>query len=347
MQLQEFLNKSSGVLRLPGHEYMIDRLVSKLSNLQHIVLVAHKGWGKSPLIREVGFRLIENKKEIQVFYYDMKWVFDRSTFIKTFIQQLCTSLSISIPDLGNVSQQGFRLLELAESIAKKHCFKLIVFISDFDQISRFNLTFQELKLLRLILIKQRNCAYCISGSNQPFFESLFGKAPSPMSPFGKVFYLKRRLGLNYTSYVKNLFFQSGKRIEHQAAVHLTILTENHYSYINLLSWNAFLHTTSTCNMETVTQAFKNMIVEFQLQLQLQLARLTAKQYFYLCALASDQEKICSREVLEKYKLGRSSNVARIRENLLSKELIELQRERVIIIDPLLKHWLMMEVRSRK
>jgi len=347
MQLQEFLNKSSGVLRLPGHEYLIDRMASKLSNLQHIVLVAHKGWGKNSLIREVGFRLTESKKEIQVFYYDMKWVFDRSTFIKTFIQELCRSLSVNIPDLGNVSQLGYKNLELAESIAKKHRIKLITFISNFDQIKRFNVNYQELKLLRLILIKQRNCAYCISGSNQPFFESLFGKASSPMSPFGRVFYLKRRLGLNYTSYVKNLFFQSGKRIEHQAAMHIAILTENHHSYINLLSWNAFLHTAYTCSMETVNHAFRDMITGFQLQLQYQLARLTAKQYFYLCALASDQDKMCSREVLEKYKLGSSSNVARIRENLLSKELIELQRERVIIIDPLLKHWLLMEIRSQK
>jgi len=347
MQLQEFLNKSSGFLRLPGHEFLIERMVSKLSNLQNVVLVAHKGWGKSSLIREVGFRLTDSNKEIQVFYYDMQWVFDRSTFIKTFIQELCRSLSAKIPDLGNISQLGYENLELAESIANLRRIKLITFISNFDQIKRFDENYRELRLLRLILIKQRSCAYCISGSNQPFFESLFGKAFSPMSPFGRVFYLKRKLDLDYTSYVRNLFFQSGKRINHQAAMHITNLTENHFSYINLLSWHAFLRTEYTCTMETVNSAFRDMITEFQLHLKSLLARLTAKQYFYLCALACGLENICSREVLKNYKLGRSSNVARIRENLLAKELIELQRKYVIIVDPLLRHWLLKEIRSQK
>jgi hypothetical protein len=171
-------------------------MVSKLSNLQHIVLVAHKGWGKSSLIREVGFRLTESKKEIQVFCYDMKWVFDRPKFIKTFIHELCGSFSMNVPDMGDESQLGYKNLELAESIAKKHRIKLITFISNFDQIKRFNDSYQDLRLFRLVLIKQRNCAYCISGSNQPFFESLFGETSSPMSPFGRVFYLKRRLGQN-------------------------------------------------------------------------------------------------------------------------------------------------------
>lgn len=347
MQLQDFLNKSSGVLRLPGLEYLIDRMVVKLSNLQNIVLVAHKGWGKSSLIREVGFRLTESKREIHVFYYDMKGVFDKPTFVKTFIQEMCRSLSVNVPDLGKVSQLEFKNLELAESIAKRHRIKLITFISNFDQIKRFNETHQDLRLLRHILIKQRNCAYCISGSNQPFFESLFGEAFSPMSPFGRVFYLKRRLGQNYTSHVKNLFFQNGKRIEHQAAMHISNLTENHYSYINLLSWNAFLHTENTCCKEMVDRAFRDMIIGFQLQLQYQLARLTAKQYSYLCAIAGDQDKMCSRKVLEKYKLCSSGNVARIRENLLVKELIEVQREVTIVIDPLLKHWLLTDIRSQK
>jgi hypothetical protein len=321
-------------------------MFTKLSNLKNIVVVAHKGWGKNALIREVGFRLTESNKQIRVFYYDMKWVFDRNTFIKTFIQELCRCLSVSMPELGNASQLGYKHLELTESLAKKHRIRLISFISNFDQIRHFNADNLELRLLRFIFMKQRNCAYCISGSNQPFFERTFGKTSGPMSPFGRVFYLKRRLGLDYTPYVINLFFQGGKRIEHQAAINIQSLTENHHYYINLLCWHAFLLTGNTCSTETVNRAFRDMIAGFHLQMQYQLARLTAKQYFYLCALAWDQDKICSREVLEKYKLGSSSHVARIRENLLSKELIEQERERVIIIDPLLKHCLRTEIRSR-
>ena len=350
MQLQDFINKSSGILQLPGNEYMIDRLVGKLSQLHNIVLVAHKGWGISTLIREAGFRITEKNEDIRVFYFDMGSIFDKSTFIRVFTQELCRSLSVNIHELEvqageKVSQPGYENLKLADSIASKKRIKLITFISNFDHINRFIVNHQEFRLLRLILVNQKNCAFCISGSNQPFFESLFGKVSNPMSPFGRIYYLKRKVNQDYSSYVKHLFFQSGKQIEHNAVKHITHLTENHLFYIKLLSWYSYLRTEFTCSTEIVDCAFRGMQAEFQLHLRSLLAGITTKQFFYLGALANGFNKICSREVLEKYKLGRSSNVARIKKNLLAKELIEIQREQVIIIDPLLKSWIQLQIRS--
>ena len=345
MQLQEFLNNSSGISNLPGLDYLMERLAGKLSNLQNIVLVAHKGWGKYALIREIGFRITEDSNDIRVFYYDMKGVFDRSTFIRTFIRKLFNSLSADIPDVIYESQPGYKILDLVESVAKKQGIKLIIFITNFDQIKCFNENFQDLKLLRFILTRKKNCAFCICGSNQPLFEKLFSKAFSPMKSFGRVFFLKRRQTLDYSTYVRNLFFRNEKHIEHQAAKHIANLAENHHFYLNLLSWHAYILTDYTCSELTVNNAFRNMMAGSQPLLQHQMTRLSAKQYFYLCAVASGQVELCSREVLEKYKLGSSSNVARIRENLLAKELIEITREHVLIVDPLLKHYILMQIRS--
>ena len=160
-----------------------------------------------------------------------------------------------------------------------------------------------------------------------------------MGSLARVFFLKRNQSLNFTSYVKSLFFQNEKLIEHKAAVQLVQLVDNHLFYIQRLSWHAFMNTSYLCNSSIVTLAFKDLLSESQIYLQNQLSCLTPKQYYYLQALTSGTDKMCSRENLLKYQLDRSSNVARIKENLLQKEVIEVRRKDVIIIDPLLKHWI--------
>ena len=127
--------------------------------LQSVVLTAHRGWGKSALIKELGFRLINEKKDFRVLYFDMRGILDKSTFIVSLVQELCKNLSITTPDqIANVSGANFEALDQIESIARKQGVKLIIFLSNFDQIGTYKLDFQQLRLLQLILMKQENCA---------------------------------------------------------------------------------------------------------------------------------------------------------------------------------------------
>jgi hypothetical protein len=52
-----------------------------------------------------------------------------------------------------------------------------------------------------------------------------------------------------------------------------------------------------------------------------------------------EEKFSSMEIINKYKLGTSSNVNRIKQALIHKEIIEIQVERIEFIDPLYRDWL--------
>jgi hypothetical protein len=252
-----------------------------------------------------------------------------------------------MPDpLANASQLRFEQLDNIESMARKTGVKLIIFLSNFEQIRTFRLDFQQLRLLQLILLKQKNCAYCFSSSNHLAINRIFGQAYSPMSRIGRIYYLKRPQS-QYEHYVKGLFFHNGKDIEHSALIQILRLTENHLHYLRLLSWHAYLKSASTCGIQEVESAFKDLIKVFKLQMQDKLTGLTSKQFSYLCALAEEEEKLCSARVLTSYRLGQSNNVARIRENLLAKELIEVHRKQVSITDPLLKHYILMQIRSRR
>jgi hypothetical protein len=347
MQLQEFINKAPGTLYLSNHNYLMERLVNKLTQLKSIALSAHRGWGKSDLIKELGFRLINEKQDFRVLYFDMRGIFEKSAFIRSLVVESCKTISSDTPDqIVNASLPGFEMLDHIESIAQKQAVKLIVFLSNVEQIGKFKLDFKQLRLLQLILLKQENCAYCFSSSNQVTIYRLFGRAYSPMNRMARVYYLKRP-HIQYSQYVRGLFFHNGKGIEHSAVNRILDFTENHLHYIRLLSWHAYLSSSGRCTIQDVEYAFLNLIKVFELHIQKQLTGLTSKQLSFLCALAEEQEKLCSGKILDSYKLRSSSNVARIKENLLAKELIEVQRKQVSIIDPLLKHYILEQIRSRK
>lgn len=145
MQLQEFLKLPPGIKYLPGHEYLLSKLADKVSNQQNIVLVAHRGWGKSILTLELGYSLIEANKELHVFYFDMAQVHDASTFIRTFLQNLSKSLSIKTPDQINSNPPNYRQLELTEIMAKKKKIRIAIFVSNFQQIKLFGNSYEEYK----------------------------------------------------------------------------------------------------------------------------------------------------------------------------------------------------------
>ncbi len=56
------------------------------------------------------------------------------------------------------------------------------------------------------------------------------------------------------------------------------------------------------------------------------------------------KKFTTQEVLQKYQLGSSANVSIVKRALIKKELIEIEKNQVIIPDPVMKVWLKKELR---
>ena len=56
------------------------------------------------------------------------------------------------------------------------------------------------------------------------------------------------------------------------------------------------------------------------------------------------KEFTTQEVLQKYQLGSSANVSIVKRALIKKELIEIEKNQVIIPDPVMKVWLKKELR---
>lgn len=74
----------------------------------------------------------------------------------------------------------------------------------------------------------------------------------------------------------------------------------------------------------------------------QIEALTAKQMALLRAVAEGvEEGLTTRPILDKYRLGTSSNVMRTKEALLSRDLLDLMPDGCLkIADPVFKRWLL-------
>jgi hypothetical protein len=92
-------------------------------------------------------------------------------------------------------------------------------------------------------------------------------------------------------------------------------------------------------MKTVDQALNDLILHFEHHFRKTAESLTPKQLSFLKALVEERPKLCSEATLEAYQLGSSSNVARIKQSLENKEIIDIGSYDSIFVDPVFREWL--------
>ena len=74
---------------------------------------------------------------------------------------------------------------------------------------------------------------------------------------------------------------------------------------------------------------------------------SSKTFFIFLQAIIDGETIFGQENLKKYRLGTSANIIRIKDALLSKEIIDITAKKIEIQDPIFKLWLKEECFKNK
>jgi hypothetical protein len=92
------------------------------------------------------------------------------------------------------------------------------------------------------------------------------------------------------------------------------------------------------------EAYKDILDQNTPLFEKQTENLSSYQINFLRAVSNGVHKeFSTQEVIQKYKLGASANVATVKRALIKKELIETEKREVAISDPLLKVWLQREL----
>ena len=106
-----------------------------------------------------------------------------------------------------------------------------------------------------------------------------------------------------------------------------------------ISQQVWLRTQDICSAEIVSEAFETLVLQMSLLFQTITDSLSSSQVNFLEAFVDGVEKYSSKDVIVKYNLGTSANVQRIKQALTKNEIIDLQNNKIDLLDPLYKYWL--------
>lgn len=346
-----------------------------LLNFQHgvnTVLISPRRWGKTSLVKKVcGLAQSDNLKVVYIDIFSCRsdkefynafataiikqtsskfeeWLDNAKLFLSRITPKISigpdpmTDFSISL-EMNPKSEDIDEILQLPEKIAQKKNCSIVICIDEFQQIAEFSdsKTFQ--KRLRTIWQLQKDVSYCLFGSKKNLMNELFEKKSYPFYKFGDAIYLQKIGTADWVEYICNRFEKTGKHISEELAERICKIVDNHSSYVQQLSWLVWVHTDETATENNFKEAYQDLIDQNTPLFEKQTESLTTYQMNFLRAIVGGVEsEFTKQEVLTEYQLGSSANVSIVKRALEKKELIEIEKRKISIPDPILKEWLKRE-----
>ena len=344
------------------------RLKLNFENGINVILISPRRMGKSSIVKKVKSEI--TNPEIKVVYMDiydcrseydfynrfatvlMKETASKSEHIieniKRFLVRLTPKISFSPEPMSDISlslgitpqnYQPEEILQLPELIAKEQGKHIVVCIDEFQQIGEFTDSLTIQKRIRGVWQHQQNVSYCLFGSKKHLMTKLFQNRKMPFYQFGEMMYLDKISTEDWVPFIQSRFEYQGKKISEKFARRICETVENLSSYVQQLAWNILAET----DQETTEQEFNTGVEALMTQcsglFQEQLQGLTSYQINFIRAICNGvHSDFGSKAVLEEYNLGSKSNISRIKESLLDKELIETDADGVYLEDPVFKMW---------
>ena len=337
------------------------------------ILISPRRWGKTSLVKKT----IEEVKsdETRIVYIDIfacrtpeefltrfaenivrqtsskteEWVETIKSFLLRFNPKfsmrpdMVTEYSLSL-QFNTPKEDIEEILNLPEKIAKKKKCRIVVCIDEFQQIGEFkdSLTFQ--KQLRTVWQHQQSVSYCLFGSKKHLMMQIFENSHYPFYKFGDLLFLGKIPTEIWTKFIIEKFEETGKKISPAIADEISRKVDCQSNYVQQLAWILWVNTNVEATEEELKESYGELLQHNSPLFERMIENLTAYQLNFLRAVLNGVSKeFSSQEILQTYQLGTSSNVGRIKESLLNKDLIEISNKEVSIPDPVFREWLKREL----
>lgn len=351
------------------------RLVANFQSGVNTILISPRRWGKTSLVKKVC--QVADSDKLRIVYIDIFSCRNEDEFYETFatavlkqtsskleewiehtkifLSRISPKISMGVDPFNDFSisfeakpksESIDDILQLPEKIAKERGFRVVVCIDEFQQIAEFkdSKTFQ--KRIRGVWQLQENVSYCLFGSKKHLMNELFEKKSLPFYKFGDVMYLPKIGTADWTSYICERFAVTGKCISKELAEKVCLTVDNHSSYVQQLAWLLWVQTDKTANDENFNSAFRDLLDQNSILFQRETENLSAYQMNFLKAVVQGvNSEFSTKNILTKYNLGTSSNIAIIKRALVKYELIEVENKKVTLTDPVFGLWFKRDILS--
>lgn len=348
----------------------IDRLITNFESAINTTLISPRRWGKSSLVLRAAEEVIAKNKQITACFVD---VFDSRSeeqfyqvfakeilsstsgkleeigvFAKKFLSKMIPKISFSPDNMQDISlsldweelkRDPSEVLDLGEKIAKEKGIKLIICLDEFQGIADYKNSKAFQKRLRSRWQKHQNVSYCLYGSKRHMMMDIFTKQSMPFYKFGDLMFLEKIAKKDWVPFIQEHFVKTKKKIGEEEAGLIADLVECHPYYVQQLAQLSWLRTKTSCKKSVVYEAHDSLMMQLSLLFQNMTSDLTITQLNFLKAFVSGETKLSSKAVLNKYEIGTSANISRIKKALANKELLDLFANQTRFTDPVFKFWL--------
>lgn len=334
------------------------------------ILISPRRWGKSSLVLQAAKEASKKNKELVFCYIDLfdvrseeefylhyaeKILKASSTKVETLLENAKNVLGKFLPRLSfspdgqtdfslsldwkEVIKSPNDILNISEKLAQTSNKKFIICIDEFQNIASFNEPLAFQKKLRSHWQKHQHSSYCLYGSKRHMLMDVFTNPSMPFYNFGNILFLDKIKLDDWIPFIVKRFKETGKSIDKKEASYLTSLVECHPYYVQQLAQQCWLRTASKCSFDIINNANENLILQLDLLFQSKTDELSRTQVNYLHALLNNEDQMSSKSTIEKYNLGTSANITRIKKALINKEIIDTSGKKIDLLDPLYKQWL--------
>ena len=348
----------------------IRRLKANFLSGINTTIISPRRWGKSSLVEKAAREIRDENTNIRIisidlfnirteddFYRNLAEEVIRGTatrlseiqsFAKKFFKQWIPKISFS-PDhtqefsLGlnweDVKKQPDEILDLPQRIAKAKGWKIILCIDEFQNIGFYNDTLSFQKQLRSHWQRHPDVSYCLFGSKRHMLMNVFTSPSMPFYKFGDIVFLEKIQTSDWEKFITHRFKATGKDILPEQSIKIASLAENHPYYVQQLAQQCWLRCNEKMTNEIIDQSHEALIFQLGLLFQNLTESLSNMQLNYLHAIINEEIQLSSSEIINRYHLGTSANVTRIKNALGEKEIIDIQQGKNEFLDPIYKSWL--------
>lgn len=360
-------------LHFTGREEETNRLADNFINHINTILLSPRRWGKSSLVKKAGN--LAHSQGVVMVYIDAFLMKDEEDFYKMFASAVIKATSNKLEermatarhfsrrispkfsmgidpvndfeisfDLENLSQSFEDVLNLPEKLAIDKHLHIVVCIDEFQSIAAFRRPKLFQQRLRSVWQHQQNVSYCLCGSKQHMMMELFERQAMPFYKFGDVMYLDKIPLEKWVPFIIERFASSDKTITGEQAAQIAQSVSCHSYYTQQLCHLVWSITIKEVKDAAIENCLNNLLEQNALLYQRDTEELTGYQLNFLKAIAAGQTtNLSTNENLKKIELSTFSNVKRIRNTLLNKELIDISGKKVSFLDSAYELWFKKEI----
>ncbi|MFH1847105.1 MAG: ATP-binding protein [Candidatus Omnitrophota bacterium] len=349
----------------------IKELSGFVRSSQNVMIFSQRRFGKTSLIKEV---LRQARKEgILTVYVDLYAVLSEEQLVKAYSEAVSNSLlsktEKAFKNAGKLFKQlqpvlthddegkpVFKVdidraktiplledvIDSANRTVEKKRKKAVIVFDEFQQIGQFKNDRAE-KILRTHIQKHQNISYFFMGSKKHLIMDMFNNTNRPFYKLAAPYPLKKIGKTELVVFISEKFKNEEKRIDEDTASSIIEICECHPYYVQYLCYVIWENTKTgeIINCGKVADGIKVLLEWTSPTYEATWGLLTTKQKKVMETVAkmSEEEKIFSAEVINRFGLGAPSSLQRSLKSLIDKDLVDKENDKYTIIDLFFKKWI--------